>query len=91
MATIQEINSEIMFGTLTNDQLNSIISAVKYRRAQLAKTARRTLTVGTDVKFVSTRTGAIMVGKVTKMAIKYATVDTNNGRWRVPANMLEVA
>jgi hypothetical protein len=37
MATIQEINSEIMFGDFTNDQLNAIISAVKFRRSQLTR------------------------------------------------------
>lgn len=92
MATIQEVNSAIMFGDFTNDQLNGIISAIKYRRGQLTKQAKRELTVGSLVKFASTKTGQTVVGTVEKIAIKYITVrDPIRGLWRVPANMLEVA
>jgi hypothetical protein len=31
-----------------------------------------------------------MQGDVTKIAQKYVTVRTNDGLWKVPANMLEV-
>jgi hypothetical protein len=31
-----------------------------------------------------------MTGVVTKIAIKYVTVKTINGMWRVPANMLSL-
>jgi len=34
---IQEVNSAIMFGDFTNDQLNSVAQAIKYRRAQMTK------------------------------------------------------
>lgn len=89
MATIQEVNSSIMFGDFTNDQLNAIISAVKFRRGQLTKQAKYQFRVGSSVKFVSTRTGQTVLGTVEKMAVKFATVNTNQGRWKVPANMLE--
>jgi len=89
MATIQEINSSIMFGNLSNEQLDSVISAVKFARTQLAKTNKRQLTIGTKVKFTNSRTGRPMHGKVVKVAIKYITVDCGIDRtWRVPANML---
>lgn len=92
MSTIQEINSAIMFGDFTNDQLNSIISAVKFRRSQLTRDAKRAFHVGSRVKFSSTRTGQTVVGTVEKVAIKYITVrDPIRGLWRVPANMLESA
>ena len=92
MATIQEVNSSIMFGDFTNDQLNSIISAVKFRRAELAKQTKRQIRVGSQVRFVSSRTGQTVAGTVEKVAIKYITVrDSLRGLWRVPANMLEVA
>jgi len=29
-----------------------------------------------------------LIGRVEKIAIKYVTVRTNQGAWRVPANML---
>lgn len=88
MRTIQEINSAIMFSDLTNVELMSIIDAVKWKRATLAKLTKASLTVGDSVSFVSTKTGQTMTGFVTKIAIKYVTVKTLGGLWRVPANML---
>ena len=91
LTTIQQVNSSIMFGEFTNDQLNSIISAVKFRRAQITKETKSQLRVGSQVRFVSSRTGQTIAGTVEKVAIKYVTVRTSQGLWRVPANMLEVA
>jgi len=91
MKTIQEVNSAIMFGTWTNVELSSMIDAVKWARAQLTKDVKNTIKPGQMVKFTSTKTGKTMVGDVTKIAIKYVTVRTPSGLWRVPANMLEVA
>ena len=45
-ATIQEINTAIMFGNFTNDQLTSINDAVLYARAQLRAVKIRTFTKG---------------------------------------------
>ena len=87
---IQEINSAIMFGTWTNDQLNSMISAIKFARAGLAKQSIRSITLKSNVEFTSSKTGRIMRGHVQKIAQKYVTVDTGAGLWRVPANMLTV-
>jgi len=43
------------------------------------------------VKFHSTKRGMTMSGTVSKIAIKYVTVSTPQGLWKVPANMLEAA
>lgn len=91
MANIQEVNSAIMFGDFTNDQLDSIISAIKYRRGQLTQEAKREFRVGSAVKFYSTKRGQTFTGTVNKIAIKYITVSTPQGLWKVPANMLEAA
>lgn len=91
MTTIQEINSAIMFGNLSNDQLDSIISAVKYRRGQLTREVKRQIVVGTQVKFYSSKRGQNFTGTVEKVAVKFVTVNTGTMRWRVPANMLEIA
>lgn len=91
MATIQEVNSAIMFGDFTNDQLESIIHAVKYRRSQIGQEAKRALRVGASVKFYSSKRGQTYFGTVNKIAIKYITVSTPQGLWKVPANMLESA
>ena len=90
-ATIQEINTAIMFGNFTNDQLTSINDAVLYARAQLRAVKIRTFTKGDTVKFHSTKRGVTVTGTVTKVAIKYVTVKDGVTLWKVPANMLEAA
>jgi len=85
---IQQINQAIMFGNLTNTELTSVIDAVKWKRATLAKLTKASLTVGDNVNFTSSKTGLNVTGVVIKIAIKYVTVKTVNGLWRVPANML---
>lgn len=90
-ATIQEVNTSIMFGNFTNDQLDSITSYVQYARAQLRAQKIRTFTKGDTVKFHSTKRGVTVSGTVTKVAIKYVTVKDGVVLWKVPANMLEAA
>jgi hypothetical protein len=87
---IKDINQAIMFGTWTNDQLTSIIDAVKWNRAQLIQATKRSLRLGANVNFTNSITGQNVTGIVTKIAIKYITVKTVQGSWRVPANMLSV-
>lgn len=87
--TVTEINRAIMFGNLTNTELESVISAVKWTRAQLGKTKIRSFSPGSAVKFTSSRDGRTYTGTVRKVAIKYVTVDTGRTLFRVPANMLE--
>jgi hypothetical protein len=89
MRTIQEINQAIMFGDFTNIELTSMIDAVKWKRATLAKLTKASLSIGDNVNFTSSKTGMNVTGVVTKIAIKYVTVKTAQGLWRVPANMLE--
>ena len=88
MRTIQEVNQAIMFGDWTNTELTSMIDAVKWRRATLAKLTKASLAVGDNVNFTSSKTGMNLTGVVMKIAIKYVTVKTIQGLWRVPANML---
>ena len=44
--------------------------------------------LGDNVNFTSTKLGRNVTGVITKIAIKYVTVRTATGLWRVPANML---
>jgi hypothetical protein len=85
---IQMINTEIINGTWTSEELNSMIDAVKFKRKLLNDRNKATLRVGDAVNFTSTRTGQMVTGTVVKIAIKYVTVRTVQGLWRVPANML---
>jgi hypothetical protein len=90
-STIQQVNSAIMFGDFTNDQLNSIIAAIKFRRAQITKQNKRAFQPGDSVKFTSNRNGLTYLGTVNKVKIKFVLVKTNAGLFNVPANMLEAA
>jgi hypothetical protein len=90
MLTIQQVNSAIMLQTWTNTELSSMIDAVKWNRDHLAKQIKRSIHTGDNVEFTSSKTGRAMRGFVTKVAIKYVTVNTGLGLWKVPANMLTV-
>jgi len=84
---VSQVNSAIMQGQWTNDELTSMIDAVKFARARLVDKIKHTLKMGDNVSFVN-RDGCLVTGFVEKVAIKYVTVKTINGRWRVPASML---
>jgi small-conductance mechanosensitive channel len=88
---ITQINTAILQGGWTNDQLSSMIDAVKFARARLTEQTKRNLRIGDNVHFNSTKLkGAGVTGVVVKIAIKFVTVKTVSGLWRVPANMLTV-
>lgn len=97
--SIQDVNTAIMFGNFTDEQLRSIGSAVTYRRNLILKDNKRQLAVGSQVKFVG-REGRTVVGIVQKINRKFVIVreqaNSFNGsifatNWRVPGNMLEAA
>ena len=88
---VDRINSAIIQGNLTNDELTTVIDAVKFARARLTEQTKRSLHIGDNVHFNSTKLrGAGVTGVVVKIAIKFVTVKTISGLWRVPANMLTV-
>ena len=89
MPTISEINHEIMQGSFTNDQLNAIASAIKYRRAQLTREVKRSITSGTSVKFYHPKLGKDIFGTVDRVKQKFILVQTLGGRYNVHANLLE--
>ena len=88
--TIQQVNSAIMFGDFTNEQLASIADAVKYRRAQIVKETKRSLITGDFVQFTHPKTGRKHQGNVVKIAIKNIKVREGNTTWNVPASMISV-
>ena len=89
--SIQDVNSAIMFGSFTNEQLNSIATAIKYRRAQVTKENKRSIVLGDVVKFVNPRSGRTHQGSVVKINIKNVKVREGLTTWNVPASMLSVA
>jgi hypothetical protein len=88
---VSQINTAIIQGTFTNDELMSMTDAVKFARSRLVSKVKFTISNGSKVKFTSNRTGMVMSGTVEKVAIQFATVTTGQGRWKVPMNMLESA
>ena len=88
---IKQITQAIMFGNLSNEDINSVVDAIKYARTQLTRKTTRSLFVGDAVKFTSNRNGVTYRGTVEKIKIKYVLVKTPTGRFNVPANMLEAA
>ena len=85
---VQQINTALIQGSFTNDELSSVIDAVKFARSRLTQQTKFSLRVGDQVQFTSTKNGMTYTGSVQKIAIKFVTVKTNMGLWRVPANML---
>ena len=90
---IREITDALIFGNLTNQELDHVVEAVKYARAKLGRATIRTITVGSNVQFINSRTGRNITGQVTKIGRKNLVVREHGfsyGNWRVPANMVEV-
>ena len=87
---VDRINSAIIQGNLTNDELTTVIDAVKFARARLTEQTKRSLRIGDNVNFNSVKQGRNVTGVVVKIAIKFVTVKSVSGLWRVPANMLTV-
>ena len=88
---IKKINTAIMQGDFTNEELNSIGDAMRFARAQLVVRNKSVLTIGSNVKFTSSTRGTIS-GVVKKINRKFIIVDQPGQfrSWKVPANMLEV-
>ena len=88
---IKQINTAIMQGDYTNEELNSIGDAIRFARAQLVVRNKSALTIGSNVKFTSSTRGTIS-GIVKKINRKFIIVDQPGQfrSWKVPANMLEV-
>jgi hypothetical protein len=86
---ITEINTAIIQGNFTNDQLTSINDAVKFARSKLVRKVANTMRVGSQVQFTSNRNGVTYKGTLESIKIKNAIVSTSLGKYRVPMNMLE--
>ena len=88
---VDQIVTELMRGTLTNDDIERVAQALKYARSQVGKTIKRQLTPGASVKFYHPKQNFYIAGTVNRIKQKYVLVDTPRGRYNVPANLLEPA
>jgi hypothetical protein len=89
MNTINDVTQAIMFGNFSNEDLEAVSQAIRYRRTQLSKEAKRSMAPGVAVKFYHPRQGRDITGTVNRIKQKYILVDTAQGRYNVPANLLE--
>jgi hypothetical protein len=87
---ITTLKSAIMLNGYSNNELNQLGEAIRYARSQLTQKVKRSICIGDNVNFVDNRSGTNYTGAVTKIAIKYVTVRTVKGLYRVPAGMLTV-
>lgn len=78
-----------MFGNFSNAELDAIIDAVKWSRAQLVEQNAHSFRKGDTVKFTDRRRRVTFTGTVDSVKIKFALVNTSQGRFNVPLNMLE--
>ena len=88
---IDELCRQIRFSDYTNDELNMLGNAIRYRRSLLTEEKKDDLFVGLHVKFSNSRNGRVYTGIVEKINRKFVIVRTPTQTWRVPANMLENA
>ena len=86
--TLPEIQAMIM--NMDNDEMNSIIETIRFRRKQISSEAKKKFKVGDKVFFVSKKVGKVS-GNVIKINPKYILIDQINGmtEWRVSPTLLK--
>jgi hypothetical protein len=89
--SVNQIVTELMSGSLTNDDIERVAQALKHARAQVGREVKRQLAPGASVKFYHPKQNFYIAGTVNRIKQKYVLVDTPKGRYNVPANLLEVA
>ena len=89
MNSIDSVTQAIMYGNFSNEELEAVSQAIRYRRAQLGREVKRAMAPGVAVKFYHPKQGRDITGTVNRIKQKYILVDTAQGRYNVPANLLE--
>ena len=69
------------------EDISTFSDRMRLQRTFLGKDLMRSLVIGDKVSFTG-RGGVLVEGTVEKIAIKNVSVNTDRGRWRVPASML---
>ena len=89
MNSIDSVTQAIMYGNFSNEDLEAVTQAIRYRRSQLGREVKRAMAPGVAVKFYHPKQGRDITGTVNRIKQKYILVDTAQGRYNVPANLLE--
>jgi hypothetical protein len=72
------------------EELREISDLIQVKKDLLAKDKMKELKVGDKVQFTG-KGGNVITGTIRKKNIKRLVVDTPEGGWNVPANMLTLA
>lgn len=88
---IVDIRSAIVSGQFTSAELETLAQALKFARNQLCRRNTFSFKSGDTVKFTNPKTGVTFRGNVDRVKQKYVLVATPQGRYNVPANLLETA
>jgi len=81
--------SHFVLTQANNEELNTIVEYIKMRRQQITKQNVRTISKGAKVTFTG-RNSTVYNGTVMDVKIKNLVVETQLGRYRVPASMVKV-
>lgn len=85
-----EIAANFILMNADNEELNNMIEFIKMRRQQLTKRTVRSVVKGAKVTFTD-KNGKVYNGTVMDVKIKNLVVETQYGRFRVPASMVKIA
>ena len=83
-----ETLSHFVLTQASNEELNTLNEYIKMRRQQITKAVVRNVVKGDKVTFTSR--GTVYNGTVMDVKIKNLIVETQLGRYRVPASMVKV-
>jgi hypothetical protein len=89
MIDLVDIRSALISGRYTADELATVAQALKYAQTQLARRQVNSCLKGDQVRFTNPKTGVTFRGTVERVKIKNVVVATPQGRYNVPANLLE--
>lgn len=84
-----ETLSHFVLTQASNDELNTLNEYIKMRRQQITKANVRSVTKGMKVTFTDCK-GKVYNGTVMDVKIKNLVVETQYGRYRVPASMVKI-
>lgn len=90
---IKQINSAIIAGSWTAQDLDSMQDAIKYARSRTARLNAVVFHSGDSVKITHVKLGGTVLGTIRKIKIKKADVfiPSKNVVYSVPLSMLEAA
>lgn len=88
MKTVSEINSAILNGNWSNEEIKSFVQAINYKMKEAQSRAVYSFRIGDKVSF-TTRSGELIKGTVSKINQKTVTVNTSTSTWKVSGTLLK--